>query len=100
MVTEKTKAKFQDDIVDDVLRRVLELAPGFTEALAKQVAKDVRHEWAGETSRICYIARREDELRSTRNDSIKRDYLAGEHFELLERRYRLTRRRLQQILKT
>lgn len=94
------KPRFQEDIVDDVLRRVIEMAPGFSEALARQIARDVRHEWAGETSRVCYIARRDDEVRSRRNEAIRRDYLAGERIGLLSRRYHLSERRILQILKS
>lgn len=99
MVKEK-KPKFQDDIIDDVLRLVIEMAPGFSAALAKQIAQQVRHEWAGETSRIFYVARRDDDVRSRRNEAIKRDYLAGERLGLLERRYGLSKRRLLQIIKS
>jgi Mor family transcriptional regulator len=98
MVTEK-KPKFQDDIIDDVLRRVIALAPGFSAALAKQIAGEVRHEWAGETSRIYYVARRDEDVRSKRNAAIVRDYLAGERIALLERRYTLSGRRILQIIK-
>jgi len=36
---------------------------------------------------------------STRDAAIRRDWLAGEHYALLERRYGLTKRRIQQIVK-
>lgn len=98
MVKQK-KQKINEDIVDDVLRRVIDMAPSFNEALASQIARQVRHDWAGDTSRICYIARREDDLRSARNDSIARDYLAGERIGLLSRRYGLSERHILRILK-
>lgn len=98
MVTDK-KAKLQDDIIDDVLRRVAQAMPSFNEVLAEQIAHDVRHEWAGATTRICYIARRDDDVRSRRNEAIIRDYLAGERIALLQRRYHLTARRILQIIK-
>ena len=96
----KTKApRFSDDIIDDVLRRVIEMAPAFTAALAAQVARETRHEWAGDKARIFYIARRDDETRSARNESIMRDYRSGERLALLERRYGITQRRILQIIK-
>lgn len=98
MVTEK-KPRFSEDIVDDVLRRVIEMAPGFSAALAAQIANEVRHEWAGEKTHICFIARRDAEVRSQRNEAIVRDYLQGERIALLERRYQLTGRRILQIIK-
>jgi Mor family transcriptional regulator len=99
LATPKKPAKYNDDIIDDVLRRVIEMAPAFSAALAAQIARDVRHEWAGDRTRLFYVARREDELRSSRNDAIRRDYLAGERLALLERRYDLTQRRILQIIK-
>lgn len=88
-----------EDIVDDVLRRVIEMAPTFSAALAKQIARQVRHDWAGDRARVCYIAKREDEVRSERNEAIKRDYRAGERTGFLARRYGLTERRIQQIVR-
>lgn len=99
MVTDK-KTKYQEDIIDDVLRRVTDVMPGFNETLSEQIAHDVRHEWAGATTRICYIARREDDVRSRRNEAIIRDYLSGERIALLQRRYHLTARRILQIIKS
>ena len=96
----KNKApRFNDDIIDDVLRRVIEMAPEFSAALALQIAHDVRHEWAGDKARILYIARREEDVRSARNEAILRDYKCGERLALLERRYQLTQRRILQIIK-
>ena len=98
MVTTKAP-RFSNDIIDDVLRRVIEMAPTFSAALAAQIARETRHEWAGDKARIFYIARRDDETRSVRNESIMRDYRAGERLALLERRYSLTQRRILQIIK-
>lgn len=98
MVTDK-KPKFNDDIIDDVLRRVIEMAPEFGAALAAQIARDVRHEWAGDRARILYIARRSDELRSERNEAILREYKRGDQIALLERRHGVTQRRILQIIK-
>lgn len=88
-----------DDIVDDVLRRVIEMAPSFSAALAKQIAKEVRHDWAGDRARVCYIARRDEEVRSARNEAIRREYRAGERTGFLARRYGLSERRILQIVK-
>lgn len=99
MVTPTKAPKFNDDIIDDVLRRVIELAPAFSAALAAQVARETRHEWAGDKARIFYIARRDEDTRSQRNEAILRDYRNGERLALLERRYNLTRVRIWQIIK-
>lgn len=85
-----------DDFVDDVLRVIRALVPEMSTEQAHQAASAVRDRWGGDRP---YIARRAGDGRSMRNDAIRRDYLRGERFELLERRYGLTRRRLIQIVK-
>ncbi len=95
-----SKPKLQDDIVDDVLRRIIEAQPSFPSQLAIKIAQQVRHDWSGEYSRICYIAKATDAMRSQRNDAIIRDYLAGERIGLLSRRYGLSERRIKQIIKS
>lgn len=84
-----------DDIVEDILRRVMQLAPGFTAALAAQVDRQVREHWGRDR---VYIARRAGEGSSTRNDQIRRDWRNGERIGLLCRRYQLSRQRIHQIL--
>lgn len=85
-----------DDIVTDILRRVIAMAPAFSAALARQVEQSVRRDWGGDR---VFIARREGEGRSQRNDAIRRDYLAGERLALLERRYGLSQRQLLRVIK-
>lgn len=95
----RTGPRVQEDIIDDVLRRVVDAVPGMSDELAQAIARQVRHEWAGDSSRICYIARREHELRSVRNGAIRRDYERGERVEYLSRRYQLSERRILQIVR-
>jgi Mor family transcriptional regulator len=88
-----------DDIVADILRRVLALAPEFSAALMQplvQVDREVRETWGGER---LWIARRAGQGRSERNEAIRRDHRAGEHTGLLCRRYQLSRQRIHQILR-
>jgi Mor family transcriptional regulator len=87
----------ENDIINDILRRVIALAPGFSAALADQIDKDARAQWGGD--RI-YIAARSGLCTSQRNEKIKRDYLAGERIGLLERRYSLRRARIWEIIKS
>lgn len=84
-----------DDIVQDILRRVMQLTPGFSAALAAQVDRQVREHWGRDR---VYIARRAGEGSSTRNDQIRRDARNGERIGLLCRRYQLSRQRIHQIL--
>ena len=87
----------ENDIIDDILRRVIAMAPGFSAALAAQVDKQAREQWGGDRP---YISIRRGAGSSSRNAAIKRDYLAGEHIPLLERRYSLGRSRLWEIIKS
>ena len=87
----------ENDIIDDLLCRVIALAPAFSAALAAQVDKDVRSKWGGDR---VYIGSRSGRGASARNANIKRDYMNGEHFDLLERRYGLSRSRLCEIIKS
>ena len=86
----------ENDLIDDVLRRVIEMAPNFSAALAHQISAQVRHDWAGDT--IFYIRKNTNSMRNSRDQAIKRDWQRGEHFPLLERRYGLSERRVRQIL--
>lgn len=87
----------ENDIIDDILRRVIALAPGFSAAIAAQIEAEARKQWGGDRP---YIGKRSGMGTSARNAAIKRDYLAGEHFHLLERRYGLCRSRLNEIIKS
>ena len=87
----------ENDIIDDVLRRVIAMAPGFSAALAAQIDKEARQQWGGDRP---YISLRRGAGISSRNAAIRRDYLAGEHIPLLERRYGLGKSRLWEIIKS
>ena len=87
----------ENDIIDDILRRVIAMAPGFSAALAAQIDKETRQQWGGDRP---YISLRRGAGTSSRNAAIKRDYLAGEHIPLLERRYGLGKSRLWEIIKS
>lgn len=87
-----------NDIIDDILRMVVAMAPGFSAALAAQVEKQARNQWGGDRP---YIGKRSGSGTSTRNASIKRDYWqCGERIALLERRYGLSKARLWEIIKS
>lgn len=87
----------ENDIIDDILRRVIALAPEFSAALAAQVDKQAREQWGGDRP---YISIRRGAGTSTRNAAIKRDYLAGERIPLLERRYSLSPRQIWNVIKS
>lgn len=85
-----------DDFVCDVLAIVAALVPGLLPEQVSQADAAVRERWGGDRP---YIAKRIGQGRSDRNAAIRRDYLHGESFDLLERRYGLCKRRLIQIVK-
>jgi Mor family transcriptional regulator len=97
-----------DDLIDDVLDAVLQLAPAFCaelvkhrdqlQALALKVSEQKHREYAGDRVYIpstTETARRE---RSSRNAAILRDHQNGERMALLERRYGLGRTALWKII--
>lgn len=87
----------EHDIIEDMLSLVVSMAPGFTAELAKRADKQIRDKWAGDRP---YIAKRSGEGSSQRNSQIKADYLKGERIALLERRYKISRARIWQIIKS
>ena len=87
---------YPDDFVCDVLRLLRQLAPKITDEMAAQVDAALRARWGGDRP---YIALRLGQGRSERNERIRRDYLAGERLELLERRYGLSQRHLIRVVK-
>lgn len=85
-----------NDIIEDVLRVCLAMAPGFTEALVRQIDAKVRQDWACET---VYIAEATGKSRRSRNDVILKEYKSGEQVAFLSRRHGLSERRILQIIK-
>jgi len=85
-----------DDIVEDILRRVIAMAPGFTAALAKKVEEGVRADWGGQKA---YIGKRPGDVRNDRNAAIRKDfYMRGLHVGALCRVYKLTRVQIWRII--
>jgi len=80
-------------ILDAIAQR-LNAPETFTDALAREIEEQIRHEFGGDE---LYIARHD---RLSRNRRIHRDHAHGESEELLMRRYRLSRRQIQRILAT
>lgn len=97
-----------DDLIDDVLDAVLQMAPSFCAALAEhrdQLAamalaiSDQKHrEYAGEQFYIAKTPEASRRQRSQRNAAILRDHQAGERMMLLERRYKLSKQAIWKII--
>jgi Mor family transcriptional regulator len=86
-----------NDIIGDVLRIVISMAPEFSHALARQIDAQARAAWGGDK---IYIDKHSADSYSSRNAAIVRDYLAGERIAYLERKYGLSRAHIHRILKS
>lgn len=91
-----------DDVIEYTIACALALSPPelrseLRQHIAQHTSKQVRRVFGGDR---VYIAIRAGEGHSSRNDAIKRDYLLGEHLNLLERRYGVKRSRLWEIIKS
>lgn len=83
-------------IIDDVLRRVLEMKPDFGASLIAQVSKEAHQDWAGDRP---YISTNGGaDYKSKRDQRILADWQRGERIPLLVRRHQLSERRIRQII--
>ena len=85
----------ENDIVADMLAVVLELWPELPADKLQQAERQIRERWGGDRP---YIAIRQGDGRSARNEAIRRDHRNGERIPLLMRRYDLSRSRINEIL--
>lgn len=86
-----------DDVVEYAMRCVLALAPQLNQAVIEAADRQVRDVFGRCTP---YVAVRQGEGRSARNDAIRRDHQAGERVPLLMRRYGLSDPQIRRILRT
>jgi Mor family transcriptional regulator len=91
-----------DDVIEYTIACALALSPPELRAelrqhIALHASKQARKVFGGDR---VYISIKAGEGHSNRNAAIKRDYLAGEHMHLLERRYGIKRTRLFEIIKS
>lgn len=91
---------FSDDIVRDILTRVLQASQqqgGFGEALAAQIERQVRADWGGD---LVYVPKDAESRRIARNDKILADWQAGQRdIGRLSARYGLTPRQIRNIVR-
>ena len=91
-----------EDVIEYTIACALALSPPDMRAelrahIALHTSQQARRIFGGDRM---YISRKVGEGHSARNAQIKRDYLAGEHIPLLERRYTLSKSRLWEIIKS
>lgn len=84
-----------DDVLEYHMRCVLALAPGLNEEIIRHATRHTRLMFKGARA---YIAAREGEGTTARNEAIRRDYRNGERLELLERRYGIGRVQIWRIV--
>jgi Mor family transcriptional regulator len=93
---------FSDDIVADILQRVVEAAAnssggGFSESLASTIEKQVRADWGGSRP---YVQRDRESLRIERDDKILAAWSEGQHdIQMLATRYGISVRQVRRIVK-
>lgn len=83
-----------DDVVEFTLRCVLALAPSLSRAIVDAAEQHVRQVFGGDE---VWVSKRRN--LACRNAEIMREYLAGERISYLSRKYRITERRVMQIIK-
>lgn len=108
LTTATTFVAAPDDLIDDVLDAVLQLAPSFCAALAahrdqlaamaRAISEEKHAEFGGEQFYIAKTPEASRRQRSQRNAAILRDHQAGERMMLLERRYKLSRQSIWKII--
>lgn len=90
---------FDDDIVRDILRRVVEAARsrgGFDDTLARSIERSVRHDWGGAQ---VYVAHGVEDRRAERNEAIQAAWDRGEHdVTQLAQRFGLSTKQVRRIL--
>ena len=83
------------DIVRDILDRVF----GATDRPLEDIEREIRSDYGGER---VYVPRDGDHAHteiSLRNAAIRADWQRGERIELIVRRYKVSRRRVYQLVK-
>lgn len=92
-------AFFSDDIVRDILQRVVEAAAedgGFSNLLAAQIERQVRSEWGGSRP---YIQHDRDSMRIERDEKIRVAWDSGQRdTRMLATRFGVSERQIRNIL--
>lgn len=83
-----------DDVVEFTLRCVMALAPSLSAAVVASAEQHVRSVFGGDE---VWVSKRRDLAR--RNESIMREYLAGERIAYLSRKHHISERHVIRIVK-
>jgi Mor family transcriptional regulator len=85
----------ENDIVADILAAVQQIWPELEPDKLRQAEEQIRERWGGDRP---YIGRRAGHGSSARNEAIVREHQRGERLPYLARRYKLSERRILQII--
>jgi Mor family transcriptional regulator len=69
------------------------------DAALQRIEGDIRRDWGGERAYIAKQGEHGRAVQSARDECIRRDFRRGERIELLCRRYGLSARRVQEIVR-
>ncbi len=91
-----------EDIVRDILDRLHEAfraQRSIDAAFFLSFEDEIRRHWGGELQYIAKTSEVQIQYKSRRDRSIVRDHQSGEHVKFLARRYGISERRVQQIVR-
>lgn len=88
-----------DDLLTDIIQRVGERAGKLPKSTLRTIEADVRRDWGGERHYIAKVGESGREQQTLRDQSIRHEHRRGDHDELIARRWGISLRRVQQILR-
>lgn len=89
-----------DDILADVIRRVIDVWEGAPVSTLRNLERDLRKDWGGERVYVAKVGESGRQERSQREAAIREDYRRGAHVRALARKWGISPRRVQQILRS
>lgn len=90
----------EDDVVRDIIARVLARWHDAPANVAEEVEQDVRRDWGGDRPYIAKTGEVGRQLRSARDIQICTEHRRGERESYLSRRWNISIRRIRQIIKS
>lgn len=86
-------------MLSDIIARVIAVWEGAPVDILQRVEADVRADWGGDRAYIRKIGEVGEIARTQREEAIRQDYRRGERVAFLARKWRLSARRIQQIVR-
>lgn len=89
-----------DDVVRDIIARVLARWHDAPANVANEVEQEVRRDWGGDRPYIAKSGQVGEQLRSARDKQICSEHRRGEREAFLSRRWNISIRRIRQIIRS